>query len=70
MSTPFKLDEGYSEETRSQPDCDDAATPSASQGQAADALLATPELGLPSWVSSLDEAERSGRLTRTPTGTL
>ena len=51
LPTPFKLDEGYSDETRSQAD--------------KDLLLKSPAndvMNLPDWLLATSEAERAGKL--------
>ncbi|KAF1813578.1 WD40 repeat-like protein [Eremomyces bilateralis CBS 781.70] len=52
---PFKMDEGYSEDTRSQPDVEVA---SRSDSRAGDALDAYPNALLPEWILALGEPER------------
>lgn len=61
MDTSFKVDEGYSEETRSQ---DGINTPNdLDLGHADIASAAISSMaGLPEWVLTLNEAERSGML--------
>lgn len=51
LSAPFKLDEGYSDETRSQPDKDFLNSP--------------PDdvMPLPDWVNAYSEAERAGEFS-------
>lgn len=57
QTTSFRIDEGYSEETRSQAGSD-AASPSPSRAE--EMPLVPAELGIPAWVATLSEAERSG----------
>ncbi|KAI9844124.1 MAG: hypothetical protein M1838_002320 [Thelocarpon superellum] len=57
MQTSFKVDEGYSEETRSQAGSDAAVfTPSSRAG---DLTMDTTDVGLPPWITTLPEADRS-----------
>lgn len=57
LQTTFKLDEGYSEETRSQAESDSAfQSPSRSE----EVAMVSADLGIPAWITSLGEAERSG----------
>lgn len=59
MQTPFKLDEGYSEETRSQSGSDVAM-----ESEYMTAVSASQEspsfVGLPDWIMTLGEHQRSG----------
>lgn len=55
LAASFKLDEGYSDETRSQPDHDAKPSP----GEA---------MTLPDWVLAHSEAERAGKSTPQPAG--
>ena len=57
MPTTFKLDEGYSEETRSQAGSDSAFQ---SPSRLDEMALAPTELGIPSWITTMGEVERSG----------
>lgn len=59
MNSPFRLDEGYSEDTRSQSEADVMRVDSG----LADVDDRSPQttLDLPDWVKSLTEAERSGK---------
>ncbi len=59
MQTPFKLDEGYSEETRSQSGSDAAMEPDSIAG-AMPVQASTPSVGLPDWIMALGEHQRSG----------
>lgn len=61
MDTSFKVDEGYSEETRSQ---DGTNTPTdLDLGQADMTSAAISSMaGLPEWVLTLNEMERSGTI--------
>jgi F-box and WD-40 domain protein 1/11 len=54
MQTSFKLDEGYSEETRSQAESETAFR---SLSQSGYMML---EHGLPGWITAMNEADRSG----------
>lgn len=63
LSTPFmppsfKLDEGYSEETRSQSESEAATPESVKSG---DMAMLAPGLTLPGWMTTLGEVERSGK---------
>ena len=60
--TPFRLDEGYSEETRSQDD-DDSTMGTEPGGSGPIATSLSPLAGLPDAVMALTEAERSGKTT-------
>ncbi len=53
----FKLDEGYSEETRSQTGSEAAFQSSARPDEMS---LLPPEPTLPAWIMTLGEADRSG----------
>ena len=57
LSATFKLDEGYSEETRSQAGSDVTLR---SPSPSAETSLLPTELGLPAWVPALAETDRSG----------
>ncbi|KAF2137563.1 uncharacterized protein K452DRAFT_301765 [Aplosporella prunicola CBS 121167] len=57
MGTPFKLDEGYSEETRSQSDVDAAVRTEPPQLDKMEQDIAP--VALPNWVLGLPEAERA-----------
>jgi len=59
MQTPFKLDEGYSEETRSQTGSDVAMEPEYMTGVPT-SLNSTSFVGLPDWIMTLGEHQRSG----------
>lgn len=54
MQTSFKLDEGYSEETRSQAESD---TGFRSLSLSGEMVL---DSGLPSWITSMSETDRTG----------
>ena len=56
MQVSFKLDEGYSEETRSQAESD---TGLRSLSQSREMTLDT---GLPDWIINMNEADKTGRL--------
>ena len=59
MQMPFKLDEGYSEETRSQTGSDVAMEPEYAAGvpPSQDPMSL---VGLPDWITTLGEHQRSG----------
>lgn len=57
-TTPFKLDEGYSEDTRSLSDVDAAMRTDPPKSDAAEHDSA--RVTLPGWILSLPENERSG----------
>ena len=59
MSAPFKIDEGYSEETRSQNGSDAAVRADSRDSELPDQEI-TPICPLPDWVLGLSEADRSG----------
>lgn len=59
MQTPFKLDEGYSEETRSQTGSDNAMEPEYMAGVLTSQNF-TSLVGLPDWIMTLGEHQRSG----------
>ncbi len=59
MLTPFKLDEGYSEETRSQTGSDAAVEPEFGAGATHNQGPAQLT-GLPDWIMALPEQHRSG----------
>lgn len=59
MQPSFKLDEGYSEETRSQTGSDEAMEPEPTAGTTA-GLVPAPYVGLPDWIMALGEDQRSG----------
>ena len=63
MDTSFKVDEGYSEETRSQ---DGSSSPGdLDLGHADMASMVIPAMvGLPEWVRALNEADRSGTIAQ------
>lgn len=57
LQTTFRLDEGYSEETRSQAESDSAIqSPSRSE----EVAMVSADLGIPAWITSLGESDRSG----------
>jgi F-box and WD-40 domain protein 1/11 len=57
MNSPFRLDEGYSEETRSQSEGDTMRVDPASLELEE---RAESQLELPDWVKNLNEVQRSG----------
>lgn len=65
IDSSFKVDEGYSEDTRSQDDMD---SPNIKlEIRASDAIMAVPMMaGLPDGIMALSEAERSGRIFHRP----
>lgn len=64
MGSPFRLDEGYSEETRSQSGYD--AVPRTDSRMCEATEQYTGQAILPDWMRSLNEADRSGRLALAP----
>ena len=67
MEAPFKLDEGYSEETRSQEEDDSPLRMDTAAGEVL-SLAVPPMTALSDGVLALSEAERSGKklLTHRP----
>ena len=59
MNAPFKIDEGYSEETRSQNESDAPMRSGSRDSDLPDQEAATM-LPLPEWVLGLSETDRSG----------
>lgn len=59
-----KIDEGYSDETRSQGENDALARPDARTGEGA-AVTASQGVALPDWVMDLSEGDRSGTRSST-----
>lgn len=61
IDSSFKVDEGYSEDTRSQDDMDSSNIKL--EIRASEAIMAVPMMaGLPDGIMALSEAERSGRI--------
>ena len=58
MHSPFRLDEGYSEDTRSQSEGDAMRL---DPGPAEVEELTQSQLELPDWVKNLSEVQRSGK---------
>lgn len=58
MGTPFKLDEGFSEDTRSQSEVDAAMRSEPQLSETAED--STSRITLPGWILSLPENERAG----------
>lgn len=59
-----RLDEGYSEETRSQTGSDGVLTPDTRSGAMEEQVLNDPLVVLPEWIMAMSELNRSGMESR------